>query len=155
MHRASPSPIRPAIGFGGEPEPGRKLFFSEKAGCFKCHRVLGEGGAVGPDLSVIARASDRAKLVNSILQPSANIGPLYVAHEIKTKDGEAYTGLVPESKADAKITIILADARRVEIPLSNIESDRTSDVSLMPAGLETGLSVREFADLISFLQTLK
>jgi hypothetical protein len=144
-----------AIGFGGEPEPGRKLFFSEKAGCFKCHRVLGEGGAVGPDLSVIARASDRAKLVNSILQPSANIGPLYVAHEIKTKDGEAYTGLVPESKADGKITIILADARRIEIPLSNIESDRTSDVSLMPAGLEAGLSIREFADLISFLQTLK
>jgi hypothetical protein len=144
-----------AIGFGGEPEPGRKLFFSEKAGCFKCHRVQGEGGSVGPDLSVIARASDRAKLVNSILQPSANIGPLYVAHEIKTKDGDVYTGLVPESKADGKLTVIQADARHVEIPMSEIVSDRTSDISLMPAGLENGLTVREFADLISFLQTLK
>ena len=144
-----------AIGFGGEPEPGRKIFFSEKAACSKCHRVLGEGGAVGPDLSVIARSSDRAKLVNSILQPSANIGPLYVAHEIKTKDGEAYSGLIPESKSDSKLTVILADARHVEIDTKKIESDRTSDVSLMPGGLEAGLTVREFADLISFLQTLK
>jgi putative membrane-bound dehydrogenase-like protein len=144
-----------AIGFGGEPDQGRKLFFSDRVGCFKCHRILGEGGAVGPDLSVIARSSDRAKLVNSVLQPSANIGPLYVAHEIKTKDGEEYTGLVPESKSGGALTVILADARRVEIPLSRIASDRPSDISLMPAGLETGLSVREFADLISFLQTLK
>jgi putative membrane-bound dehydrogenase-like protein len=144
-----------AIGFGGEPEAGRKLFFSEKAGCFKCHRVLGEGGAVGPDLSMIARSSDRAKLVNSVLQPSANIGPLYVTHEIKTKDGEDYTGIVPESKSDGKVTIILADARQVEIPASDIASDRASDLSLMPAGLEAGLSVGEFADLISFLQTLR
>jgi putative heme-binding domain-containing protein len=114
-----------------------------------------EGGQVGPDLSVIARSSDRAKLVNSVLQPSANIGPLYVTHQIKTKDGEDYTGLVPESKSDGKLTVILADARRVEIPLANIQSDQTSDLSLMPAGLEAGLTVRKFADLISFLDSLR
>jgi putative membrane-bound dehydrogenase-like protein len=144
-----------AIGFGGEPEPGRKLFFSEKVGCAKCHRVQGEGGAVGPDLSVIARSSDRAKLVNSILQPSANIGPLYVTREIKLRDGDAYSGLVPESKAADKLTVILADGSRVEVPVADIESDKTSDVSLMPAGLENALTVREFADLISYLETLR
>src|SRR5205085_6066837 len=31
-----------AIGFGGEPLEGRNLFFSERVGCAKCHRVLGE-----------------------------------------------------------------------------------------------------------------
>ncbi|HUS34879.1 MAG TPA: PVC-type heme-binding CxxCH protein [Verrucomicrobiae bacterium] len=144
-----------AIGFGGEPEPGRKLFFSEKVGCARCHRVQGEGGAVGPDLSVIARSSDRAKLVNSILQPSANIGPLYVTREIKVRDGDVYTGLVPESKAADKLTIVLADGSRAEIATVDIESDKTSDLSLMPSGLENGLTVREFADLISFLQTLR
>lgn len=144
-----------AIGFGGEPEPGRKLFFSEKVACFKCHRVQGEGGSVGPDLSVIARSSDRAKLVNSVLQPSANIGPLYVTHEIKTKDGEIYSGLVSGSKSAGKLTVILADTRNIAIDATNVESDRTSDVSLMPAGLENGLTVREFADLISFLETLR
>jgi putative heme-binding domain-containing protein len=144
-----------AIGFGGEPEPGRKFFFSEKVGCAKCHRIQGEGGAVGPDLSVIARSSDRAKLVNSILQPSANIGPLYVTREIKMRDGDVYTGLVPESKTGDKLTIILADGSRAEIATADIESDRTSDLSLMPAGLENTLTVREFADLISFLQTLR
>ena len=144
-----------AIGFGGEPEPGRKLFFSEKAACAKCHRVQGEGGQVGPDLSVIARSSDRAKLVNSILHPSANIGPLYVTREIKTKDGDLYSGLVPESKSDSKLTVIQADATRVEVATAEIESDKTSDLSLMPAGLENAFTVREFADLISYLQTLK
>jgi putative membrane-bound dehydrogenase-like protein len=144
-----------AIGFGGESDQGLKLFFSEKVGCAKCHRVGGEGGAVGPDLSLIARSSDRAKLVNSILQPSANIGPLYVAHEIKTKHGDVYTGLVPDSTANGKLTVVLADGRRAEVSTTEIESDRASEMSLMPAGLESGLSVREFADLISFLQTLK
>lgn len=144
-----------AIGFGGEPEPGRKLFFSEKVGCAKCHRIQGEGIAVGPDLSVIARSSDRAKLVNSILHPSANIGPLYVTREIKTRSGDVYTGLVPESKAADKLTIILADGTRVEAPVAQIDSDKTSDVSLMPVGLENALTVREFADLISFLETLR
>lgn len=144
-----------AIGFGGEPEPGRKLYLSEKVGCAKCHRIQGEGVQVGPDLSVIARSSDRAKLVNSILHPSANIGPLYVTREIKMRDGDVYTGLVPESKSADKLTIILADGTRSEIATADIESDKTSDLSLMPAGLENALTVREFADLISFLQTLR
>jgi putative membrane-bound dehydrogenase-like protein len=144
-----------AIGFGGQPDEGRKLFFSDRVGCAKCHRAQGEGGKVGPDLTVIARASDRAKLVNSILNPSANIGPLYVTHEIRTKDGKEFTGLVPEGKVSGKTVLIQTDGKAIEIAPEKIESDRVSDLSLMPAGLESGLTVREFADLISFLQTLK
>ncbi len=144
-----------AIGFGGEAGPGRELFFSEKTGCAKCHRAQGQGGAVGPDLSVVGRASDRAKLVNSILQPSANIGPLYVTHEVTTKAGAAHAGLAPEGTGGAAVVLILADGRRVEIPRGEIAAERTSAVSLMPAGVEAGLSVREFADLIRYLETLK
>lgn len=144
-----------AIGFGGQPEQGRLLFYGEKLGCAKCHRALGEGGQVGPDLSRIANSSDRARLVNSILQPSANIGPLYVTHHIKTKSGEEYAGLVPDAKLDGKLLVILADGNRIEIPRAQIVSERASNISLMPAGLEAGLSVGQFADLISFLQTLR
>jgi putative heme-binding domain-containing protein len=144
-----------AIGSGGEPERGKELFFSERVGCAKCHRAQGQGGAVGPDLSLIGQSSDRAKLVNSILEPSANIGPLYVTHEVTTQSGEEYSGLVPERAAEGKVTVILSDGKRVELAPTDIASNRTSNVSLMPAGLEAGLSVREFADLISYLQTLR
>jgi len=144
-----------AIGFGGDSDTGQKLFFSDKIGCAKCHRVQGDGGNVGPDLGVIARSSDRAKLVNSVLQPSANIGPLYVTHIVTTKDGDQYTGLVPGKQAPGKVTVIPVDGKPVEIASEKIASDRVSELSLMPAGLEAGLTVREFADLISFLETLK
>jgi hypothetical protein len=110
---------------------------------------------VGPDLGVIARSSDRAKLVNSVLQPSANIGPLYVTHIVTTKGGDEFTGLEPGKQNSGKLTIIPADGKPVEIPTDQVASDRTSNLSLMPQGLEAGMTVREFADLISFLQTLK
>src|SRR5262249_5956753 len=30
---------------------GRRIFFGDKAACFTCHRIRGEGHLVGPDLS--------------------------------------------------------------------------------------------------------
>jgi hypothetical protein len=48
-----------------------------------------------------------------------------------------------------------SDAKLVRIAKDQIEDRKRSEVSLMPNGLAAGLSPRDFADLIAFLQTLK
>jgi HEAT repeat protein len=72
----------------GDVENGRRVFFHPTAACSTCHRIEGRGGLAGPDLSVIGRSLDRAKLVQSILNPSRDIAPQFVAQTIQTRGGE-------------------------------------------------------------------
>ena len=63
-------------GNGGDAEAGRRLFdFPNSVACYRCHTVHGRGGKIGPDLSTIARSSDRTKLAESILRPAKEIAP--------------------------------------------------------------------------------
>src|SRR5262249_32892448 len=58
----------------GDEARGRALFHEPNAlGCLKCHRVSGSGGDVGPDLSTVGNQLDRAKLAESVLDPSRAI----------------------------------------------------------------------------------
>jgi hypothetical protein len=41
------------------------------------------------------------------------------------------------------------------IPRDQIEQVKSTGLSLMPEGLEKGLSVQEFADLIAFVRTIR
>ena len=36
---------------GGDPSKGKAVFLSVEAKCANCHKVRGEGGSIGPDLS--------------------------------------------------------------------------------------------------------
>src|SRR4051794_24401755 len=51
----------------GEENAGARLFRSQ--GCAGCHRISGEGGALGPDLSNIGAARTLDNLKQSILVP--------------------------------------------------------------------------------------
>ncbi|QTD48494.1 cytochrome ubiquinol oxidase subunit I [Sulfidibacter corallicola] len=53
----------------GNAEQGRDLFFGAGT-CYACHQVDGEGQAVGPDLSEIARINTAAYIYESILDPN-------------------------------------------------------------------------------------
>ena len=63
-----------------DPAAGERVFFHSKGpGCFRCHQVDGRGGRAGPDLSTLAGGIDRRRLVESILAPSKEIAPQFVA----------------------------------------------------------------------------
>src|SRR5439155_25101084 len=48
---------------------GRALY--ERFGCMGCHRIHGEGGAVGPDLSYVADQRDRDWLIKHFRDPQS------------------------------------------------------------------------------------
>ncbi|MBI3875418.1 MAG: c-type cytochrome [Verrucomicrobia bacterium] len=148
---ASEEDWRKALAENGDSERGRRVFFSAALGCSRCHHIEGHGGHIGPDLSTIARAANREKLMYSILKPSRDIAPQFVTQIVETKDDQSYTGLLEGVGPDGSLTLLTADGKGVLIPAAQIKSHIQSKLSLMPEGLEQGMTVQDFRDLIAFL----
>ncbi|MDR3637524.1 MAG: HEAT repeat domain-containing protein [Isosphaeraceae bacterium] len=154
---ASPDALRDfALRNNGDSKKGEALFFDLKGiGCAKCHAAAGRGTAnVGPDLTGLALKYDKAEIIRSVLEPSNRIATGYQPALVATADGKVLTGLV-RSESDTHIELVDAEAKITRIAKSTIEERRVGDVSLMPKGLAETLSAVEFADLISYLQSLK
>ena len=134
----------PAAGVAAQ---GRPIF--ERV-CAQCHRVGTLGFQVGPDLTGVSHRSVE-DLLSNILDPNMAINPSYVAWSAELQDGESETGILVAENAEA-ITLIQAGERRVSIPRSRLARLKSEGKSLMPDGLEAGLSPADLRDLIAFLQ---
>jgi putative membrane-bound dehydrogenase-like protein len=139
----------------GDPDGGRRVFFSAAANCATCHIAEGRGAKVGPDLSTIARSADREKLVASILTPSREIGPLYVMKTATLLDGTTVTGIQSDKETGGRVDIIQPGGLVEKIPHNKVAKIDVSPVSLMPEALELALTVQEFRDLIAYMETLR
>jgi putative heme-binding domain-containing protein len=139
----------------GDPLRGRDLFANEqKLACSKCHTVDGSAGKAGPDLFAVGDKFGRGEIIDSILAPSQIIAEGYAAITVETKSGEEYTGIIKQA-TESWIEIMGADARLVRIPNAEIARRIVSEISLMPDGLQAGLALEEFTDLIEYLVGLK
>jgi hypothetical protein len=139
----------------GDPARGWAVFRRESgAMCIRCHVVHGEGTAVGPDLSRLARERTREEVLEALLAPSAVIEPGWGATVFELRDGTLATGRV---RTETPERIVLVDTHAAERTLDprDVVARRASDVSLMPAGLARTLAPDEFADLAAWLMTLK
>jgi putative heme-binding domain-containing protein len=92
------------------------------------------------------------KLLVSMLDPNATIEPGYLAYTCTLKGGEEFYGLIVAETGNS-LVMKLPDGKAQTLLRSDITSLRCSNLSLMPEGLEAGLSKQEVADLIRFLQT--
>jgi putative heme-binding domain-containing protein len=153
--KADPNALRQAaMNSAGQPQRGRAIFASPRTRCATCHKVHGQGGEAGPDLSQVGGKLDRTHLIESVLDPSAEIPAGYHATVIETKAGRVLTGIV-KAESSTALTLVDAEAKQLTVPLDDIASRRVSKVSLMPAGLADGLTPAEFTDLIAYLATLR
>jgi putative heme-binding domain-containing protein len=144
-----------AMGGEGNAARGREFFLSDqRAACVKCHSVDGSSSKAGPDLFAVGDKYPRYELIRAVLEPSAAIAVGYGTTIVETKSGEEFQGILKETTPDA-LDLVGADAKHVRIATRDIKEQRGSTLSLMPAGLETGMSRQEFTDLIEYLVTLK
>jgi putative heme-binding domain-containing protein len=137
---------------GGDAERGRAAF--EKATCIACHRVGGQGGRIGPDLSRIGAIRAGGDLLESILYPSSSFAQGYEPYRLTRRDGEEVLGTLASQGPEG---IVLRDAagesRRV--PTGDIAALERLENSAMPEGLEQLLGREELADLLAFLGSLR
>ena len=112
--------------------------------------MQGVGARVGPDLSGIGTHS-RETLLVEILDPSRAVLPDFVAYHAETRGGETHTGFIVGESATT-VTLRRPNEPDLTLPRAELKELRTSGQSLMPEGLEAGLSEQDMADLIEFLR---
>jgi len=136
----------------GDVEAGERIFFSPKSvGCWRCHEHEGRGAAVGPALSTIARNMTRERLVESIVQPSKEIAPLYTPWVLQIDDGRALAGMYVGEEVDGTLRIADNTGKIHGVHPRHIEIKQPSEQSIMPAGLAYQLTKQELRDLLAFL----
>lgn len=139
----------------GDLARGKKIFFhTDSVQCNACHRIEGQGGKVGPELSKIGRKRTSEHLLQSILEPSREIEPQYLTWMLQTIDGQAYSGLL-ESKTDRVITLRDSRNKQIQVPAAEVEILKPQEISLMPELLMQDMSASEIADLLAYLSSLQ
>ena len=136
---------------GRDFDRGRKLFAAAK--CFGCHRYDNEGGAHGPDLTGVAGRFSPRDLLESIIDPNKEISDQYAAVEIRTLDDRVIVGRIVNLN-DFNVNVntnMLDPGSTVSINRNNIDSMKTSKVSMMPAGLLDTFKEDEVLDLMAYV----
>jgi putative heme-binding domain-containing protein len=141
---------RTALTLVGHREPGLVVF--EKV-CATCHQAEGRGTPVGPDLATVSSRPSEDLLVH-ILDPNREVAPNYINYNVATTDGRVVSGMIAEETAG---TVVLkrAEGASDQIPRDRIDSIASTGVSLMPEGLEKGLSAQDLADLMAFVRSIQ
>lgn len=141
-----------ALVTGGDAEVGERLFFHPKfASCYRCHEYAGRGAKIGPDLTTIHRTTSREKILQSILEPSREIGPSFVPWLIETTDGRTLTGLYVGEEVDGRHRYADAAGKIFLLHPNDIERRDAAKQSIMPADLGKTLTDDELRDLATFL----
>ena len=117
--------------------------------CSSCHRLGGEGHALGPDL-VTVQATGKEKMLGNILDPNREVAPQFQAFEVELKDGDSLIGLIGNETASS-LTVRQAFGKEEVVQRSNIARLRNQNQSLMPEGLEAGLKAQDVADLLEYV----
>ncbi len=127
---------------------GKALF---QQSCGSCHKMFGEGGVIGPDLTGSNRTDVNYILMN-VLEPSAEIQDDYKMVVINTRDGRTYTGnVIAEDQRQLTLRVVGQDP--VILNKSSIQSKEVTSSSMMPPGLFENLTEEEVIDLVSYLRT--
>jgi putative membrane-bound dehydrogenase-like protein len=135
-----------------DPVAGERVFFHTKGpGCSRCHQVEGRGGRAGPDLSVLATGMDRRRLVESILAPSKEIAPQFVAWSVARTDGTVFTGILLEQNPEGALVFGDPQGRLIVVPRDEIAARKPQAASIMPDNLVQNMTIQEFRDLVAYL----
>jgi putative membrane-bound dehydrogenase-like protein len=127
---------------------GRTIFLRT---CGACHRMYGQGGTIGPELTGSNRGNLDYLLLN-VLEPNAEVQDAYKMVVVTTRDGRTVAGTVA-AETDGQLTLRVVGRDAAVINKSDIQSRESTASSLMPPGLFDALSDREVIDLVAYLRS--
>ncbi len=132
----------------GDPYQGRTLFQNL---CGNCHKLFGQGGDVGPDLTVHNRG-DLESMLLAIVNPSAEIREGFENYSVETRDGRSLSGFLVEQD---NRTIVLRglDNQNVTLARAELAELRAAGLSLMPEGLLDSFTEQQTRDLFAYLRS--
>ena len=116
--------------------------------CATCHKLFGEGQAVGPELTG-AQRGNLDYLLENVVDPSAAVANEYKMHEFQLLDGRVITGIVKKESPQA-VTVRTVNEELV-IPVTDIEKRKPTQNSVMPEGMFDALKPDEVRDLVAYL----
>jgi len=131
------------------PEKGKIIY---QRTCGPCHKMYGEGGEIGPDLTGSNR-TNTTYLLGNIIEPSEVMQDDYKMAILTTRDGRTYTGNVIDEN-DRQVTMRIVGQDHIRISKSDIQSREVTEKSMMPEGLLGNLSEEEVLDMVAFLKTI-
>lgn len=139
----------PAINLKGDATAGQNHYIGR---CMACHSAQGLGIEVGPDL-ITVKTKGREALLTAILDPHKEVASQYIAYTISTKEGQTLSGIITHDDASS-LTLKMMGGASVSLERSAITGTTSNGQSLMPEGLEAGMSPQDMADLLAFIEQL-
>ncbi len=130
-------------------EVGKNLYHATS--CAKCHRMAGEGGAIGPDLSTAGKKFSVEDMLTAIVEPSKVISDQYGSQQVLTIDGTVLVGRAVEIGDEYYVYTVDVNAKPVVVKKSEVDSIVSSKTSQMPLGLIDGLNADELKDLMAYV----
>jgi hypothetical protein len=100
---------------------------------------------------MIGHSQTRDHVLESILQPSKEIAPLYTLWTIKTKKGETIDGMLLRRDGQSNEVYVDSNAQEIHVKESDVIDRKMRKESLMPEDLVNGMTDQELRDLIALL----
>ena len=125
---------------------GRVLF---QRTCGQCHKLYGEGGEIGPDITGSNR-NNLDYLLTNMLDPNAEIPNDYRTTILRTKDNRVLVGVIRRNEGQS--VTIATPAEVVTVAKRDVAAIDPQNFSMMPEGLVLALREDELRDLVAYLR---
>ena len=135
----------------GDPSRGQTIYAS--SGCASCHRINGQGGSLGPDLSGIGAARAVAYLRESIASPDASVDRRYWIASFQDSAGRKMSGFVLNEDTYT-LQIMDLKSQLHSYDKASIRGLTIEKRSAMPS-YHDRLSNDQLTDLVAYLWTLR
>ncbi|MBL8795842.1 MAG: c-type cytochrome [Planctomycetia bacterium] len=128
-----------------DPSNGRLLYSKT---CQQCHKLHGEGGTIGPDLTGTNRA-ELDYLLSNIVDPSTEVSQDYRMSIVATHNGRIITGIIVERSPTRYI--VQTATERIVLGKEDVDEIKDSAASIMPEGQLDTLTKEQVRDLFAYL----
>jgi putative membrane-bound dehydrogenase-like protein len=129
----------------GDRSRGRLLYART---CASCHKMFGEGGAIGPELTGSQRRNPEY-ILTKVLDPNATVPREHQTTLLRTSQGRVLTGVIKND--DGKVLLVQTPSEEIRIRVKDVESREPQKTSLMPENQLKDWPDADVRDLLAYL----